>query len=103
MRAESSLDRRIAKRSIAVVNEQLIRRWLVHLGMAVVAVPVALAHGLVIEIPLQIIDDEEIERPSLFTSTQAPATAHNGPYSASGLFRFAFAVTSVNVPSPLLW
>src|ERR1035441_5622668 len=41
--------------------------------------------------------------PSLFTSTHAAATDHNGPYSASGLFSPALVVTSVNVPFPLLW
>ncbi len=62
MRAESGFFRGIAKGPVAFVDEQLVRRRLVHLGMAVVVMTVTFADGLVIEIPLQIVDDDEVEQ-----------------------------------------
>jgi hypothetical protein len=63
VRAEPCLDGSISKSPIAVVNKQLVGRGLIHLRAAIVAVPVDLARRLMIDIPLQIIDDDEIERP----------------------------------------
>ena len=62
MRAKSRFDRGIAKSAIAVVEEQLIGSGLVHLGMAILAMPIALANRLVVEIPFQIVDDDQIEQ-----------------------------------------
>ncbi len=62
MRAKSGLDRSVSECPIAIVDEQLVRRRLVHLGMAVFAMPVTFAQRLVIYIPLQIVDDHQVEQ-----------------------------------------
>ncbi len=62
MCAKPGLDGGITKRPIAVVDEQLVGSRLVHLGMAVLAMPVAFAQRLVIDVPLQIVDDHQIEQ-----------------------------------------
>src|SRR5579864_5065967 len=62
MLAETRFCRGIAKSPVAFVDEQLVRSRLVHLGMAVVVVAEAGTDGFVIEIPFQIVDDDEIEQ-----------------------------------------
>src|SRR5579864_1872171 len=79
MFAKSSLDRSIAERAITVVDEELIRRGLVHLRMAIVGMAVSDADGLVREVPLQVIDHYEIEQ-SIVVDVD-PGTG-NGPERA---------------------
>src|SRR5437899_1308164 len=62
MLAETRLCRGIAKGPVAFVDEQLVGRRLVHLGMAVVVVTEASTDRFVIKIPFQIVDDDEIEQ-----------------------------------------
>ena len=62
MRAKAGFDGSVTKRPIAVVEEQLVGSRLVHFGMAVLAMSVAFANRLVIDIPLQIIDDDQIQQ-----------------------------------------
>src|SRR6185312_11133887 len=61
MSPKPGLDGSVTEGPISVVEEQLVGSRLVHLGMAVLAMPVTFAQRLVIDVPLQIIDDHQVE------------------------------------------
>src|SRR5215470_4689249 len=62
MRAESGFYRGVAEGTVPVVDQQLIRRGFIHLGMTVVIVTEPVADGFVIEIPFQVVEDDQIEQ-----------------------------------------
>ena len=62
MPAESGFDRGIAKGAVPVVDEQLTGRGLIELGMTIVTVPVAFADGVVVDVPFQVVDYDEVEQ-----------------------------------------
>ena len=106
MVANPPLLRDILECAVAFVQEKLVRLALVELGTAVVGDAAIGAQRVRGVLPLHVVHDEEIEQASLFTSTQAAVIAQSGPNSGSTFrcgSRPALTVTSVNVPSPLLW
>src|ERR1019366_6672274 len=61
MRAQSILDRGIPECPVSVIEEQLVGSWLVHLWMTVVAMALVLTDRLVLSIPLEIVDDYQVQ------------------------------------------
>src|SRR5579862_858480 len=63
MSAQARLDRDVFKCAVTIVKKQLVGRRLVHLGMAIVAVTDLFpTNRFVLWVPLQIINDDEIQQ-----------------------------------------
>src|ERR1039457_1974429 len=90
MRSKPPFDRGVPEGPIPVIDEQLIGRGLVHFGMAILAMAIALAYGLMIKVPLQIVEDDEVEQSIIVHINPGARDCPERPVLGIGLIKTSF-------------